>query len=228
MGLFDNYQNINPNYVPNNIVPPPNPCKPKLEPCKPIKPYEEYNAEGELVGYYWHYGDTINLEFNVSGEVTIINGESFISAVDFLSNKYAVMTVYDFRGQVVATQKLYTSTKFERGSVIKAGSVINQVVIGEDYVVEDGSWTVNQQSILKIGSTLAKGTTINNREIEENTVTETELILYPGTKILFEIDKELSNKLVKGVYTCTLIIYDADGSYVDTLFSQTDGNLIVK
>lgn len=226
--LFTNYQNINPNYEPSNIKPIPNPCKPKLEPCKPTKPYEEYNAEGKLEGYYWNYGDTINLEFDVSGEVTIIDGETYISALDFLIGKTAVMTIYDFRGDVIATQKLYTSTTLQRNSVIKAGSIINGVTYNEDFTIEESSLTIEKQSILKIGSTLAKGTTINNKIYEEETVTETELILYPGTKILFEIDKELSDKLIKGVYTCTLILYDENNSYVDTLFSQQDGKLIVK
>lgn len=287
--LFTNYQNINPNYEPSNIKPAPNPCKPKLEPCKPNKPYEEYDAENKLVGYYWNYGDTINLEFDVSGEVTIIDGGAYIQAVDFLIGKYAVMTIYDFRGDVMATQKLYTSTTLQRNSVIKAGSIINGVTYKEDTIVgqagfmvepnsiikagsiingtefendveitdENGllvrpnsiikansningvfyenditigepSSTITKQSILKVGSKLVIGTTINNKIYEEETVTETELTLYPGTRILFEIDKELSNKLIKGVYTCTLILYDENNSYVDTLFSQQDGKLIVK
>lgn len=286
--LFTNYQNINPNYEPSNIKPIPNPCKPKLEPCKPTKPYEEYDAEGKLEGYYWNYGDTINLEFDVSGEITIIDGETYIPALDFLINKYAVMTIYDFRGDVMATQKLYTSTTLKPNSVIKAGSEINGVIynqdtiVGEmgfavkqnsiikegsiingetyaedkeitipefivepnsiikagsiingilyenDVVVGTPSSTITQKSILKIGSRLSVGTTINNKIYEEEAITETELILYPGTRVLFEIDKELSDKLIKGVYTCTLILYDENNSYVDTLFSQQDGKLIVK
>lgn len=227
MGIFDNYQNINPNYIPNNINPPPNPCKPKLEPCRPIKPYEEYNAEGKLVGYYWYYGDTINLEFNVDGEVTIIDGEEAISALDFLIGKYVIIDIYNFRGEIVATQKLYTTTILKRGSEIKTGSVINGIVYNDDAILSEDE-TIIQQSTLKFGSKLANETIINNEKIDKEKVINSDIILYPGTKILFEIDKELSNKLVKGVYTCTLTLYNADDSFVDTLFSQTDGNLIVK
>ena len=77
-------------------------------------------------------------------------------------------------------------------------------------------------------SIITKETTINNYIYEEDEELKQETRLHPGTRIIFEIDKELSNKLIKGVYTCTLILYDKDNSYVDTLFSQTDGNLIVK
>jgi hypothetical protein len=56
MGMFDGYQNLNNQYTPNNLCSntPQPPCPNKydcLEPCKPNKPYEEYNAKGELVGY---------------------------------------------------------------------------------------------------------------------------------------------------------------------------------
>ena len=34
-------------------------------------PYAEYNANNELVGYYWYYGDTVDIQFDVTGEVTI-------------------------------------------------------------------------------------------------------------------------------------------------------------
>lgn len=225
--LFTNYQNINPNYQPSNIKPP-NPCKPKLEPCKPNKPYEEYDAENKLVGYYWNYGDTINLEFDVSGEVTIIDGEEYISALDFLIGKYVVMTIYDFRGDVMATQTLYTSTTLQPNSIIKKGSLINGELYDEDTQVENSSLTILQESILKRGSYITKDTTVNNYIYEEDEEVKQEIRLHPGTRIIFEIDKALSNKLIKGVYTCTLILYNTDNSYVDTLFSQTDGNLIVK
>lgn len=53
MGMFSSYENINPNYQPNNFKPAPQ-CRPedKLKPCRPDRPYEEYNAKGELIGYY--------------------------------------------------------------------------------------------------------------------------------------------------------------------------------
>jgi hypothetical protein len=54
--MFDTYKDIPQNYIPNNIKPTDNlscvyPTN-KLEPCRPTKPYEEYNTEGQLIGYY--------------------------------------------------------------------------------------------------------------------------------------------------------------------------------
>ena len=82
MGMFDSYETLNNNYVPQNKKPIP-PCSPQnsvLEPLRPRKPYEEINAKGELVGYYWYYGDTVNLDFTIEGEVTV-EGDYIISSM---------------------------------------------------------------------------------------------------------------------------------------------------
>mgnify|MGYP003296204872 CR=1 FL=1 len=36
-----------------------------------IKPYEEYDNNGNIICYYWNYGDSINLSFSLSGEITV-------------------------------------------------------------------------------------------------------------------------------------------------------------
>ena len=64
--MFVNYDNINKLYQPNNMS---NMTKAK---CITKLPYEEYNTKGELIGYYWYYGDTVNLEFDIYGELTVM------------------------------------------------------------------------------------------------------------------------------------------------------------
>lgn len=158
--MFDTYENIPQNYVPNNIKPndplackcPPN----KLEPIKPILPYEEYNVEGELIGYYWYYGDQVNLEFNIDGEVTLVDEETYIPAEDFLKDKKITITILDFRNNIVVDR------------------------------VFDAS-----------------------------------------TKVIFMVDKELSKKMVRGVYNCTVTVWDDDG-FTKTIFANEDATFIVK
>ena len=50
MGLFDTYDTLPDNYIPNNR-PVKKCCNSKFDPYFPTKPYEQYNAEGELIGY---------------------------------------------------------------------------------------------------------------------------------------------------------------------------------
>ena len=83
MGMFLNYQDIAGNYQPpNNLIRsfPVGKSYTKLDPIQASKPYEEYNAKGELIGYFWHYGESLNLEFNIDGEITI-EGDAIVLSV---------------------------------------------------------------------------------------------------------------------------------------------------
>ena len=160
MGMFSNYENIAQNYTPNNVCPPcpPKPCAPpsKLDPCIPNKPYADYNAEGELIGYWWYYGDAVDLQFDIDGEVVYEGSEQYIPVGDFLKDKQIIVRLFNFRREMIAEK------------------------------------------------------------------------FYPGsTQIIFSIDKELSKKLVKSVYYCSLLITNnEDLNY--TLFYQSDCTLTVK
>lgn len=102
MNMFTNYEYIPDGYIPNNMH---IQCdKPqsytKLQPMDTAKPYELYSAKGELEGYFWHYGDCINLQFSIVGEITLDDGTdtgSYINAADFLKDKTITIQLYNFR-----------------------------------------------------------------------------------------------------------------------------------
>lgn len=113
MGMFDSYENLGNNYIPNNTTSRAPQCTPdeqKIAPCKIIKPYEEYNAKGELVGYYWYYGDTVNLEFTIEGEVVVTDSEISISAESFMKDKIVRVELFDFRHESIAVKTFEGST----------------------------------------------------------------------------------------------------------------------
>lgn len=98
--MFENYNNLSSQYIPTNIpkAPIPPQCPPKpLCPPEPNKPYEDYNAKGELVGYWWSYGDTINLDFELDGYVTIDGSDNYISVKEFIKDKEINIALYNFR-----------------------------------------------------------------------------------------------------------------------------------
>lgn len=160
--MFDSYDSINGSFNSCTNFPKISPNE-KLEPCKPILPYEEYNDKGELIGYYWHYGDAITLEFNIEGEVTLLDNNLYTTTNDFMLNKNISIIFYDFR---------------------------NTLIYQKDYSPED---------------------------IKDN-----------PTKIIFDIDENLSKTLfLKGVYYCSFVIWDGDGLR-KTLFSQSDAILTVR
>ena len=193
MGMFDNYDsladNYSPKYVPNNIRPTqPTPCgiPSKLDPCEPNKPYVDYNAMGQIQGYWWHYGDTVNLEFNISGEATYesdtseeVNSDASISPLqvgqyllpdDFFKDKTIQVQLYNFRQEEMVIDKQLLMKTYGYDDLI---------------INEDKSATV-----------------------------------------IFVIDKDISKKLVKGVYYITLKVLSDD--YQDTLFGTADATLTVK
>ena len=59
------------------------------------KPYEEYDVSGNLIGYWWYYGNTINLEFNIEGEVTYEGNDSYINAKEFLKDKQIEIKLFN-------------------------------------------------------------------------------------------------------------------------------------
>lgn len=169
MGMFDNYENIASNYIPNNLMPKCSPCSPKqncscIDPCKTNKPYyADYNIEGELIGYWWYYGNALNLEFTIEGEVTLEDSSEYIPAEDFVKGKKVTMKIYNFRREVIYTTFLDIADDAEKA----------------------------------------------------NTVT-------------FEIDQELSNKMVKGVYYCSLNLSDEKLGFDQTVLQLDECTINVR
>lgn len=94
MSLFDKFDNIYNTNISSSQV-------------KNMKtgrlPYEVYDEQGNLSGYYWYYGDTIELHFLIEdGEITaddaVVNGKSkeevYAELVDYLSDKNAKICIY--------------------------------------------------------------------------------------------------------------------------------------
>lgn len=113
MGMFDNYDNLYQNNVPCNVRPntqQPSIPETKLDPIKTKMPYEDYNVKGELIGYWWHYGDTINLEFNIEGEMVVEGENVWVDATDYLVDKEIIVTLYNFRHEIITQKRFNGST----------------------------------------------------------------------------------------------------------------------
>ena len=226
--MFANYDNINPNYTPTNREPI-NLCKPKIDPCRPKRPYEEYNDKGELIGYYWNYGDTVDLEFDIDGKITIEdnNNPQYIEAAEYIKDKKVVINIYDYRGDIIARQEFNNSSYLSVGTTIKSNSVINGVTYTQDTQI-DTEITIINKSVLESGSIIAKNSMINGEMILEDKELSVKEFLNQGTIITFKIDDELSKKLIPGIYKITLTLIGEDEKIIITIFDESDCTLIVK
>ena len=114
MSVFDKFDNIYNTDISSSQV-----CNMKTGRL----PYEVYDEVGNLTGYYWHYGDTVELNFIIDdGEVTadeaIVNGEEqkekYLELVDYLSDKNARICIYsDLRYRPVLETVLSASTNIK-------------------------------------------------------------------------------------------------------------------
>ena len=108
------------------------------------EPYGNYNALGQLEGYFWYYGETIRLNFSIDGEVTTdskdaLGNSIYVSASDYLQGKVAQVKIYNFRYEelyvktlpasenVVIELDAETSSKFIKGTYY-----LTLYIIGDD------------------------------------------------------------------------------------------------
>ena len=67
MPVFNNYNNININNKPYNS----NCCNTNLNIPFVKEPNVDYDANGNVIGYFWHYGDAIDFNIHLTGTVQV-------------------------------------------------------------------------------------------------------------------------------------------------------------
>ncbi len=215
MGMFLNYQNIADNYIPNNLINafPLKVRDSKLSPTDASKPYEEYNTKGELDGYFWRYGDTLNLEFDLDGEITLEGDAIVVSSKGVCPTTYTVGKIGQ-RFYNVADLTSFTCVSSLGGKYLwekdktftyPSGAERTVYVSAEDYLADKNvEVTIYNFRLEPIYNKFFKG----------------------ATTITLPIDVELSAKLVKGIYYCSLRVFSNTMS--TTVFEPTDCKLLVK
>ena len=207
MSMFDNYENLNSDYIPYNI---------QLDvPTRRNKytnelPRKEFNKAGEFVGYSWDYGDTLILTFYIQPIVKV--------------EENAI--VYDVAGQVPLNS---TVGEFHQRAYNTADL---RVWVCETYDQTEYVWKEQceftyprcgtKEIVLPIGIDLSQKKVLIElmnfrREVIHSAETDCAEI------VNFAIDKELSDKLLEGIYYCKVTIFND----VESRFSS-EYMLIVK
>lgn len=206
MNIFDNYDNLKDQYIPSNMNR--KPCPPKanpfLDPAIPKKPYCEYNAEGNIVGYWWPYGNTVNLEFELDGGVTTEG--NYIDVRDFIKDKQLQIKLYNFRHEVIDT-KVYDGKDYQK--FIEVNHITDKTT-GIFYIYDEETDSYN---IVKLPDAFEEGKKyyISNPD---------------PVCVIYPIDENMSATLEKGTYYCSLSII-AKG-LKETVFYEENCTLMVK
>lgn len=213
--MFTNYQNLSEYYIPNNLSKSLTTPKSytKLDPVEASKPYELYNAKGELEGYYWYYGNQLNLEFSIDGEITVESTAIILTAAGaepgLITPARLGQKVYN-----IFDLKSWTCIGYENQYFIwQLDSEFIYPINGERAIyVEASNYLANKKLDFSIYD--FRYNQIYNKQVSGT------------TSLIIPIDSELSAKMVKGVYYCSLEIVSADSR--ETLFSPADCKLLVK
>lgn len=216
--MFTNYQaDLIKHYQPNNIMstfqtPVINS---KLNPVDASKPYEEYDAKGRHVGYFWHQGETLNLEFYLEGEITV-EPDAFIR-LEKGEEPGSLMADY-------AGQKYYNVTDMRSWHSYLEGNKTVWVEDAEFTYPESGA---NLKHVYMPATEYVKDksvvVTLFNFRREPVHSWHPSL---NNSKVVCYVDKELSSSLSKGVYYCSVVVEDDTVRF--QLFDTTDCLLLVK
>lgn len=107
--MFENYQNISTQYTPNNYQTN-NMGNQSIQTSNPNKPYEVKDARGNLIGYFWYYGNSVVLTFDISGEYTSVSENVYVDVQDVLSGCTLTLTIYDNRYNIIHQESVYPNS----------------------------------------------------------------------------------------------------------------------
>lgn len=194
MSMFDSYDYIDPEYIPNNTKPT---IYYNMVPFYKSIPYPEFNIKGELVDYKWTRGDTLTLQFSTNKEIFIEDD----ALVYTLENEGPTESTKGIIGQrAYNTTDLFSWTCTE---VIYANTVL--YTWEKDYVLmypENGTRRITLTPDLSLKELQVKFFNFRGEEVLTRNIGHS-----PAT---LNIDEELSNSLLPGLYTCCLYLLSVD------------------
>lgn len=118
MGMFDNFNNVKTTYQVNPYAPqyPPQKMPTQIVQNNPNKPYEVVDARGVLTGYFWYYGNSVDLTWDIVGEVTTTQ-DNYVDVVDMVKYLIITATIYDWKMCKVEEVKLIPTIEDNKVSV---------------------------------------------------------------------------------------------------------------
>lgn len=217
MSMFLNYaDDLIRNYVPNNIS-----CNKhvgksytKLDPVDASKPFEEYDAGGNLIGYSWHQGESVNLEFNIDGEIVVENDAIIYRTsgayptshtVGTIGQKaYNVIDLISWKCTSISLNGIYGWEQEEKFTYSES--------TGNSIYVDAASYLKNKYVVFNLYNFRYEPILTYKFEGE--------------SKIIVYISPEVSSKLVKGIYYCSLTVFNDEVNM--KIFDTKDCSLVVK
>ena len=199
--MFEKYDNLA-TYIPNNL-------NYELNNVKNYTcPYKIDEANQTKLGYFWHYGDTINLQFDLVGYITVETDSIIYTISNEMPDENTVGNI---------DQKAY--------NIVDLKSWTCKAIIDNRYIWEEDNeftYPVNGNTDVYLSAKeylQGKKLKISFYNFRYEPFFET--TLNADNLVTLSIDKELSEKFVKGVYYLTLELYDnIANTYISILHKE--------
>ena len=202
--MFTNYENLDSTYVPNNI-------NKKIEKQLILDdeiPKAEYDIFKQIVGYSWSYGDTFSIRYTVARPI-YVEGDAII----YHDNEHpdsSTAGVYGQKAYNLETRQSWICMSLDSSSYNWVELIpfnfpmggTNKVYVEPDFDYSDMTAKVIIENFRheKIYST-------------SGSVSEGYMII--------DVDKELSEKLIQGIYYCYVILSNSEKEIVDKKYTFT-------
>lgn len=197
--MFDSYSNLSDIYVPDNTTPTLNTFV--LFDNNAVK--KEYNIKREFIGYSWGYGDTPTIEIALSKKIRVEED----AIVFYNSEEEPSSSTVGIKGQ-----RAYNAVDIKSWTCTTLDTT--------NYVwVEDSTFKYPENGTKEIS--LKTFPDIENKTVNFTIKNFRKEVVYNEkfsavSPFFIHITKEISDKLLQGVYTCYVELYD-ETSYISCM-----------
>lgn len=205
MNMFDSYDNMKstPCFNPPASIP------------HVDKTYEEYDANGKLVGYFWYQGDTPIIQFVIDGELAVQSNSIIYVQEGQAPDENTVAEI---------GQKAYNLHDYISWTCVAISDSTFMWLVDDEF-------SYNPLGNKKIYFNVTDY--LSGKEITATFFNFRNEIIYQvkvpsSTTVSIPIDEETTKLFVKGVYSCSLVLFDAEQSSAVTILDNEDCKLIVK
>ena len=202
MGMFDTYDNLNPDYIPDNSTPTP---LEKYITINPKLPKPLYNVKGTFLGYKWNHGEYF--DFNIS-----VNSIIKINSMSLIFEKSGEIpdnnTVGEFEGQ-----KAYNIVDAKSWTFVGKTECIYMWVEDDELIYD-----INGDKCIEINTDMTnKYILLNIFNFRWESIYEQESKIGESS-ITINVNEEISKKLTPGIYYCTVKICSEDTCQIKNKF----------
>ena len=158
-------------------------------------PYEDYDEKGNLIGYKWSYGSTIDLDFNLSGQISFPSGSIIYKESGQAPTNQTAAEINSLAYNIIDLKKWKLQAIVNGEYIWQEESIYNTPNEGDlNCYITINDYLVDKKILFKLYNN-------NFCIVDEKTYEAAQTITYV-------IDNELASKLVKGVYYFSLDCYD--------------------